>query len=223
MTEQPYQPQRGINQPPSADSPAPPPGWAPMPLSDDSRSGPGQRHSGHTDSAPLGSPDPASLSIEEFAPPRSRLPLLLTLVAVLAAVLIWAGTSLRPPAPEATASPSPTRTANGSGLPFITPDERHSGQWEILQRRWTDSGLEVEIRIAVDRGPVSYSFVAFENTAINATEPEPGAMPPRFSGLPIQTGEEESGWLFFPLERGPATIILATAGGSQISALPVPA
>ena len=106
-------------------------------------------------------------------------------------------------------------------MPFLSPDERHSGRWEIVEHRWTDSGLEVEITVAADRGPVNYSFIAFNNDSLDATDPTVGSAQPQFSGQPIQTGQQESGWLFFPLERGPTTIILATAGGTQMSALAV--
>jgi hypothetical protein len=163
------------------------------------------------------------VNIDEFTPPRSRLPLLITLVVLVASALIWGATLLRPasPATGPSASPSPSATPRGSGLPFLSPDERFAGRWEIVDHRWTDSGLEVEITLAVDRGPVDYSFVAFNNAGVDATEPTAGSDQPQFSGQPIQTGQKESGWLFFPIERGPATIILATSGGNQMSALPV--
>ncbi|MFZ0529836.1 MAG: hypothetical protein WAL91_04795, partial [Propionicimonas sp.] len=172
--------------------------------------------------APLGGAAPPSASIDEFAAPRSWWPLVVGLVAVVAAALIWASTSLRPALPAATPSPTPSATTALPGLPFVSPNERYSGRWEVLRHEWTDQGVEVEVRIAVDQGPLAYSFIAFENNSVNATDPMPGAYNPQFSGLPIRTGETETGWLFFPLERGQATLILASAGGSQMSALPIP-
>jgi hypothetical protein len=165
------------------------------------------------------------VNIDEFAPPRSRLPLLVTLVVLVIAGLIVGATLLRPASPAVSASPSPsaspTTTSSASGLPFLSPDERFSGRWEIVDHRWTDSGLEVEITLAAERGPVNYSFVAFNNAGVEATESTAGSEQPQFSGQPIPSGQKESGWLFFPIERGPATIILATSGGNQMSALPV--
>ena len=215
---------------PSGETPqgssTPQPGWAPAPLSDGSRPSVGPHAPGFAPpGALLGGPALRSVNIDEFTPPRSRLPLLVTLVVLLVAALIWGATMLRPTSPTAGASPSPSRSVSakpsGPGLPFLSPDERFSGRWEIVDHRWTDSGLEVEITLAADRGPVNYSFVAFNNDGVDATDPSAGSSQPQFSGLPIETGEQESGWLFFPLERGPATIILATAGGNQMSALPV--
>ncbi|WP_198018541.1 hypothetical protein, partial [Sedimentibacter sp. B4] len=88
-----------------------------------------------------------------------------------------------------------------------TPDERYTGRWEILRQQWTDSGLEVEIRVMADKGPIDYSFVAFGNDDVQATTAQPGSEQPQFSGMPIQSGNQETGWLFFPLRRGAATII----------------
>ena len=227
MTQQP--PSQPFGGPPEGETTpgsAPQQGWAPAPLSDGTRPWVGAQATGPTHPAtPLGGPALRSVKIDEFAPPKSRLPFVLTLVVLLIAALIWGATMLRPAAPSATASaspsPSPTASSAAPGLPFLTPDERYAGRWEIIEQRWTDSGLEVEIRLAVDKGPVDYSFLAFENSGVDATSPTPGSQPPQFSGQPIETGQMESGWLFFPLQRGPATIILATAGGNQMSALPV--
>ncbi len=223
MSQQP--PTHPFGEPPEGPS-APQPGWAPTPLSDGSRPSVGlQAPVSAQAGAPLGGPALRSVNIDEFAPPRSRLPLLVTLVVLVIAGLIWGATLLRPAAPSAGASPSASPSASPTprqpGLPFLSPDERYSGRWEIVEHRWTDSGLEVEITVAADRGPVNYSFVAFSNTAMEATESVTGSDQPQFSGLPIPTGQTESGWLFFPIERGPTTIILATAGGNQMSALPV--
>lgn len=199
-------------------------GWLPAPLSDGGRPsfhvGPAARPE---KGAPLGGSTLPSVSIQEFAPPRSRLPLLVSLVAVLVAGLIWAGTTLRPapPTPSASVTGAPSASPGAPGLPFVTPDEQYAGRWEILRHQWSDAGLEVEIRIAADHGPVTYSFLAFGNNDVQATEAEPGSQGPSFSGRAIPTGGVETGWLFFRLERGATTIILATAGGSQMSALPV--
>ena len=215
-----------IQAPGPSSTPAPPPaGWAPAPLSGGGRpTVAGEPLEQRDRGATLGGPSHRAVKIDEFAPPRSRLPLIVVLVGLLAAGLIWASTTLRPAqqAGTPTPSPSPTATTAGAGLPFLTPDGRYSGRWEILEHRWTDWGLEVEIRIAADKGPISYSFMAFDNTSVEATQPDVGPQAPYFSGLPIKTGSEESGWLFFPLERGPSTIILATAAGNQMSALAIP-
>jgi hypothetical protein len=218
--------------PPPGGAPVPPSGWAPAPLSDGERPRFGAEPAEAPGaSGPLSGRNPPGVTIEEFAPPRSRLPLVVLLIAVVVAGLIWAGTTMGPaqPIPAATvsasprpsASANPTTAATGAGLPFVSPDQRYSGRWEILAHQWTDSGLEVEIRIAVDQGPIGYSFIAFGNNDTEATRAEPGSQFPRFSGSVIPSGQEETGWLFFPLQRGASTIILANGAGNQMSALPV--
>lgn len=216
------EPPQGPSTPPTA----PHQGWTPAPLSDGSRPSVGARRPVSAEpGAPLGGPALRSVNIDEFAPPRSRLPLLVTIVVLVVAALIWGATLLRPASSATSAGPSPSAspsaTRSASGLPFLSPDERFSGRWEIVEHRWTDSGLEVEITLAADRGPVNYSFVAFNNDGVDATESTAGSQQPQFSGEPIPSGQQESGWLFFPIERGPATIILATSGGNQMSALAV--
>lgn len=221
--EPPVEPHDGLHPTGSA---TPPSGWAPAPLS-----GGGRPSIGEPQPPPpakgsvLGGPALPSVTIEEFAPPRSRLPLLIAVIAAVVAGLIWAGTTLVAPSSNPSASSDPSArasaTATGPGLPFVTPDERHTGRWEILRQQWTDSGLEVEIRLMADNGPISYSFMAFGNDDVQATSSQPSSQLPRFSGLPVETGNQETGWLFFPLRRGASTIILLTAAGRQISALPV--
>ncbi|MFT4110247.1 hypothetical protein [Propionicimonas sp.] len=205
---------------------APPTGWSPAPLSDGGRPSFGAATPPSQPSdRPLGGSSLPSVTIEEYAPPRSRLPLLVAVIAIVVAGLIWAGTSLRAPQASPSTGPSagatPTATASAPGLPFVTPDQSVSGRWEILEHRWTDSGLEVEIRVYADQGPVTYSFMAFGNDDVQATASEPGSQNPRFSGRPIDTGGSETGWVFFPLQRGASTIMLYTASGNQVSALPV--
>lgn len=203
------------NGPTGPDNP-PPIGWSPPPLSADAPTTAGPQM-GQDPNSPVTN----ALSIGQFAPRRSVLPALLLLVGVAAAVLIWMGTTR--PAPVPAPSPTPTATSTtGSGLPFVSPDERRSGRWEVVEHRWTSDGLEVSIRISVDRGPVTYSFLAFENSTLEATDPEPVNNRPAFSGRPIATGEQETGWVLFRIKRGPTTVILASEAGNQMSALSVP-
>lgn len=163
------------------------------------------------------------MNIGEFAPPRSRLPLVLTaLVLVVLAVVVLSGvfrTMIPAVTPTLTPTPSASATSARPGLPFTTPDERYWGRWEILDHRWTRSGLMVEIRIHVDNGPLGYSFMAFENQGAEVINPSPGADSPPLTGASIPTGGIETGWVYFVMDRGDSTIILADEDGKQMSAL----
>jgi len=217
MTQPPYQ-QR-------PDQPLPP-GWGPAPL------GGGQHAPGtprHDPTRPLGAPPPEAMNISAFAPPKSKLPWLVGLVVVVVAVLIAATATLQPgglfagPASSASPTPTPSPTSTPPGQPFTASDGRVNGRWQVVERRWTDEGVQVKIRVAVDEGTLRYSFLAFSNDAAEVVYPSPGADRPEFGTMPINRGEEREGWLFFPAYRADMTLILANEIGRQISALVVAA
>lgn len=172
----------------------------------------------------LGAQLPASVSINQFAPPPNRTPLLITLAALITLVLVIGGgiyvRSL--PAAEPSASPSPSQTAAaGPGHPFNTPDERQRGRWEILDSTWTDEGLELQLRIYSDTGTISFTFMAFSNASTEVVTPTTSPRSPDIRKGIAYVSEPVTGYVFFPMPRGDATIILATGTGRQMSALTV--
>jgi hypothetical protein len=172
----------------------------------------------------LGQQPPAPVSINSFAPPRNRTPMLVTIVALVALALVIVGGLVfrgAPPLPTPTPSPTPTVTAAGPGHPFDTPDGRYKGRWEITQERWNPDGLHLEVRIFADEGPISFSFTAFANDSAEIVDPEPSTTQPDLRRGSVRDGGSERGWIYFPMTRGDATIILATAAGRQMSALSV--
>jgi len=217
MTQPPY--------PPRPDQPLPP-GWGPAPLGGGSHA-PGTR--GYDPTRPLGAPRPEATNISNFAPPRSPLGWLVALAVVVVAVLIAVTANLQPgglfsrPGSSTSPTPSPSPTATPPGQPFTAADGRVNGRWQVVERRWTDEGVQVKIRVAVDEGTLRYSFLAFSNDAAEVVYPSPGADRPEFGSMPINRGEEREGWLFFPAYRADMTLILANEIGRQISALVVPA
>lgn len=205
---------------------APTPGWAPAALGSQSdpggTSGPPE---GRRPTDPFGRADPQAVHIEDFAPPKSKAPLIVSLAVGVALALFLLASALGPGllanVPRATQTPPSTAAASESGLPFTSPDERFNGRWEILDHRWTEHGLMVQVRIKVDRGPLGYTFMAFENQGTEVIDPSPGADSPVLSGRRIPSGGEETGWVYFSMDRGDATIILANEAGRQMSALVV--
>lgn len=213
-----------MTQPPSGRPDGQPPlNWRPTPLGS---AGPTPPSVDPT--RPLGAARPDSTSIGQFAPPRSKAPWFIGLAVVLAAALIGVSASLPPgffgqPGPSSSPSPTPSRTQALPGHPFTTQDGSASGRWEIRDHRWTADGVQLEVWLAVDEGTLGFSFVAFNNTDADAQViyPAPGADYPALGGSPIRAGEERSGWLLFPAQRGDLTVILADDVGQQISALVV--
>lgn len=221
MTQPPYQQQPYPQQPDRQ----PPPGWAPNPYQNGQQ---GPRPGGYDPSRPLGAPRPDATNIASFAPPRSKAPLLASLAVVVVAIVIAVTTALQPgglfgtPAAP-TPSPTPSATPTLPGHPFISSDRRVEGRWEVIERRWTDEGVQVKLRVAVDSGTLRFSFLAFPNDASEVVYPAPGADTPEFGDQPIERGEQREGWLFFPAYRADMTVILASETGRQISALVVAA
>lgn len=175
---------------------------------------------------PLGPQPLDATRIDQFTPPRSPMPWLFALGAVLVAVLIavTATLSSRPQPPSPTPTPSAaSTTARPSGQPFVSPDGRVEGNWEVLETRWNDEGVEIKLRIAVDQGTLWYSFMAFTNDAAEVLDPGPPTSSPALGQDPIDAGDERIGWIYFPSYRANLTLLLANPAGRQISALLVPA
>lgn len=172
----------------------------------------------------IGARPPTSVSINQFAPPPNRTPLLITLAALITLVLvIGGGVYVRSlPSAEPSASPSASQTvAAGPGQPFTTPDERSKGRWEILDSAWTDEGLQLQIRIYSDSGTISFSFMAFSNASTEVVTPTSSPRTPDIRKGIAYVSDPVTGYVFFPMTRGDATIILATGTGRQMSALTV--
>lgn len=148
--------------------------------------------------------------------------MLIILAALITLVLVIAGgiyvRSL--PAAEPSAGPAPSRTAAaGPGHPFTTPDGQQGGRWEILDSAWTDEGLQLQLRINSDKGSISFSFMAFANASTDLVTPTSSPRQPDISTGTASPSRSATGYVFFPMARGDATIILANGAGRQMSAL----
>lgn len=172
-----------------------------------------------------GSPRPPR--IDDYAPPRQRGPVLWIIVAaavlvvvVLAGIFTRSGSGAASP----TRTPSPVGTTPaGPGLPFTMPsDPSSTGRWEILDHVWGPTGVTAEVRVWADAGVVSYGFIAFTNTGADIIEPAETTLQPPLTTGTLRAGGSATGYVFLPMERGDATLILTTAAGRQISALPIP-
>ncbi|MFT3875325.1 MAG: hypothetical protein QM708_02695 [Propioniciclava sp.] len=169
------------------------------------------------------------LDINAYAPPkRGGGGLWFAVIGALLVGAVLAALFLRPAAAPSTApasTPTPARTseANGAGMPFVMPgDSSNQGRWEIVSHSWSDAGLIVNVRVTADAGRITYAFVAFSNDGgTTVHEPQAGAPEPQIGSGRLSAGQSITGNLFIPMPRGPATLILTTEGGRQISALAV--
>lgn len=170
----------------------------------------------------LGEAPPARVSINEFRPPPNRTPLLITIAGLITLVLVIAGGIYVRSLPEQqpSASPTPSQTSAGPGQPFETSDGR-KGRWEIMESTWTDEGLQLQVRVYADDDNITFSFLAFANATTEVVAPSHSPESPDIRVGTATKTQPVTGFVFFPMPRGDATIILANGAGRQMSALAV--
>lgn len=166
------------------------------------------------------------VDINAYAPPKRPggmgwfIALGVLLVGVVVAVLF-----LRPAPPAPAPAPTPTATqptAAGPGMPFTSPGASgNEGRWEVLQQSWNGDSLTVRVRISADKGTVTYGFVAFSNAGVSVYDPVDGAPSPQLDTGRLSAGQSTEGYVRIDMPRGPATLILTTQAGRQMSALPI--
>ncbi len=170
------------------------------------------------------------VDIDAYAPPkRGGGALWWVLIGAVVAGVVFVALFLRftsAPGPSA-AAPSAAAASDeptGSGMPFVMPgDGTSEGRWEVLSHAWSDEGVRITVQVSADAGRVTYGFVAFSNDGSTTVhEPVDGAPEPQIGTGRLVAGQTITGNLFIPMAQGPATLILTTEGGRQISALPVP-
>lgn len=169
------------------------------------------------------------VDIDAYAPPRRSGGtwwfgvIGVVLVAVVLTAVLW-----RPPLAATVPGSTPAATAPaaepaGPGMPFTMPGSTVShGRWEITGHAWTDQGVVVKVKVTADAGRISYGFVAFSNSGTDVYEPVPGAPTPEIGSGSLAAGQSIEGHLLLALPRGASTLILTTAQGRQVSALPIP-
>lgn len=186
---------------------------------------------------------PSALPPELAAPPRSRKPLVFSLLALaLVGLLLWGASRLgqdpgqeaAPPAPAPTASASATGTSSASptpgqapatgilrSIPFTNAEEGSAGTFEILQHAWTSEGLVLTIRVSLTQGQQRLDFFALDNGP-TARQYDPSSTGNDYlAGQPIQAGQTLTGRVLFQKERGDTTVFLAGTNGRQVAALKV--
>lgn len=177
-------------------------------------------------SAPSSLQAPVGPRLEPTRPRRWGRWLALALVgaALVGAVAVPLLTPTPRPGGSATPTPSATSASPVSGMPFKMPSDPNSGgTWEILETRWTSEGVSLKVRVTCTQGKCSYGFMAFGQNATTLTRPTTGPDTPELDTGTLQAGETTIGYVFLEIDRRDATLILTTAIGRQISALPIKA
>lgn len=205
---------------------APPPDWAPPPLSAaGNTAAPGMPGAQQFDTP---APDPASVEITRFAAKRSLAPILLGLVGLVVASLVVYSTFFAPAAPAPSPSPTPTHTPTSSttprpGTPFLSQSTGARGVWRVVDKKWDEYGLNVLVEVTVDTDELSVRLSALPVAGQDYVPGGPGKTDPKFPTTPIYAGQTVSGWAFFPIEHSPTTVFMNAGREVQISAVEVPA
>lgn len=146
---------------------------------------------------------------------------------VLAVGLVIGAIVYRPWVPAPTPTPTPLATPSATpleGQPFTMPDDATStGRWGITSREWQGNSVTLDVWIEADEGQVSYAFAAFSNAGTEVYEPTPGAPTPELTWGTLEPGARAEGYLHIVMPPGAATLVLMTANGTQMSALPIEA
>lgn len=211
--------------PPQGGSGGPPrPGWNPTALSASGQAS----YVGRTSTPDPASEDPQGApAINKFAPRRSLVPVLLTVVTILiAAAVVYAAANPAAPAPSPSATaPSPTPTVSTTpraGTPFAVSYTDITGVWQITKHQWSARGLDIYVEVSVDTGDLNCMFNALSASGEQARDATPSQLSPNFVTGMIGAGEQRSGWVHLPLtERGTALVFLHTPSQGQVSGIEV--
>lgn len=182
---------------------------------------------------PFGQPDrqlgraPHEPSIEDFREPRrGGPPWWLVAIAVVAAIaLVLVTLQVVTGQGEPTTSPSPTPSAatgesetpsssatGGNAIPF---EGNGTGVFELLEQDWTPDGLVVRFRVTLDAGQQSFGVYMFNNSSMQVSDPLDT------TPFDVSAGQPYEGTAMFAVEQGESTLVLTSAFGSAVTALPI--
>lgn len=176
---------------------------------------------------PQAGPAPHTPSISDFREPRrGGPPWWLVAVGVLAAVALvlitlqvvsgeGAPTASPSPTPSVTASESETPSSSATGGNAIPFEGNGTGVFELLEQDWGAEGLVVRFRVTLDSGQQSFGVYMFSNTTMQVSDPLDT------TPFDVTAGQPYEGTATFAVEQGEATLVLTSAFGSAVTALPI--
>ncbi|OYN85253.1 hypothetical protein [Parenemella sanctibonifatiensis] len=179
-----------------------------------------------------------SVSVDEFAPQKSKWPAIITGIvigAILLTVVLGMVFARGPEGPTEDPSPSETpATAEPTGyqpppgdtVPF--EDGEVAGQWTILETRWDSSASassgnygSVLVEVHLEQGELSYEFFAFDINVEDVPQETRAQYSPAIATNTMQPGDTVRGWVTFDMPRGNSTVYLTERYGGPISAIQI--
>lgn len=182
---------------------------------------------------PFGQPSPQAgaaphqTSIEDYREPRRGGPpwwfVAIGVVAAMALLLVTLQVVTGEGEPTASPTPSPSvattesevpssSATGGNAIPF---EGNGTGVFELLGQDWTADGLVVRFRVTIDSGQQSFGVYMFSNTTMQVSDPLDT------TPFDVRAGEPYEGTATFAVEQGEATLVLTSAFGSAVTALPI--
>lgn len=189
---------------------------------------------------PLVPAEPARFDLG-LAPPRSRLPALVTagiafvvigVVAVATLLAHYADTHVAAPVVVAPAQPVASPTPVDHRVDFVTPEG--SGELVILDWSWSTVGreqptsgsyLRVQIELVCVQGRVDYdpyNFQAFDNRGEVFDVAAEGSNRQLLAVGMLKAGESVRGTVAFDMARGEATLLMSDGTEQTVTAIRVP-
>ena len=176
-----------------------------------------QDHVARNPRMPFGQ-QPQSSPIPDLEPPKKPVwPWVVGVIAVVAVVLIVLAVQPAQQEPAASEQPPastiPSPSVTGNAVPY---EGNGTGVFEITSHQWTDAGLEIHYKLTAEDGTRRFAFFAFTNETRASQTPE---------GEPIVEASPEApatGKLVFHMPQSDSSIVLTTANGRAITALPIP-
>ena len=180
--------------------------------------------------APLSAVQSPAVSLQQFTLKRNRTaPVALVLIAVtLFTAILYFGTR-----PDAPGSPTPTTTPTAprtipslpTGGAFASSirfeSDAVAGTFSVNEAHWDGSTLVVDVTVQVDRGSLSYQFLAMDIASGDITEPLPPSRPGDLPEGTVTTGQQQSGTIRVTKERGDTQILLGEVSGRNLTMLAV--
>ena len=167
---------------------------------------------------PFGQRPTTSPVVPDFEPPRKPVwPWVVGIIGAVAVLLIVLVVQPAQPEPEASEQPPasafPSPSITGNAIPY---DGNGMGVFEITSHRWTSDGLHLEYSITAEKERRRFSFFVFTNESRDSYAPDGEPV------VEVSPDAPATGTLEVRMPRGDATLVLTTANGRAITALPIP-
>lgn len=164
-------------------------------------------------------------SIQDFrAPSGPKTPWWMIAAGVVAAIaLVLVALQFVGGEPEVTPSPTPSVQVSGEEIPgssatggnAIPFEGNGTGLFELLNETWDDQGVLIEYRVTLDQGRESFGFYLFNNETMAVADPMD------LTPVVVSAGEPYSGTVRFDVVRATGTLVLTSAYGRALTALPI--